>query len=371
MSEKKTLWQLFWQHFSDKPIDEKWLAEQRNNNKNKISTRNSKNFSENLVENNPENQNDIFMPGSQIGVLLIHGLSGTPQEMKSLGKKLNDFGFSVYIPCLAGHCGTAEDLLISTHQDWLNSIYQAFLKLQQQHNCSVIFTAGLCVGATMALNLAERLAAEQNSNLRGQALFSLMLQWDGWSIPKLAFLLPLVMKLPYFRNRYLFYERPPYGIKNERLRHKISSQMLSGDSKSAGLDYLTGITLEEQWRLIDLTLNSYNLADVKTPTLLIHSKFDDVCHHRNSEKILHKISSKIKKLILLENSYHMIVVDQERSEVANATLRFFVDLLTENELDELTKYKKVKKDFPRENEIIFQKLTPEELENQPRRKNWF
>ena len=79
MAEKKTLWQLFWQHFSDKPIDEKWLAQQRNKN----SARNLKNFLENLVENKqdvqPTNQNDIFMPGSQIGVLLIHGLSGTPQ----------------------------------------------------------------------------------------------------------------------------------------------------------------------------------------------------------------------------------------------------------------------------------------------------
>lgn len=369
MAEKKTLWQLFWQHFSDKPIDEKWLAEQRSKN-NDFSTRNSKNFLENLVENSPENENDIFMPGSQIGVLLIHGLSGTPQEMKSLGKKLNDFGFSVYIPCLAGHCGSPEDLLISTHQDWLNSVYFAFLKMQQHYNCKVIFSAGLCVGATIALNLAERLAAEKNANLRGQALFSLMLQWDGWSIPKLAFLLPLIMKLPYFRTRYLFYERPPYGIKNERLRHKISSQMLSGDSKSAGLDYLTGITLKEQWNLIDLTLKKYHLKDVETPTLLIHSKFDDVCHHRNSEKILQKISSKIKKLILLENSYHMIVVDNERSEVADATLNFFVNLLNENELKELTKYKKVSKDFPRENDIIFQKLTPEELKNQPHRNNW-
>lgn len=46
MAEKKTLWQLFWQHFSDKPIDEKWLAQQRNKN----SARNLKNFLENLVE---------------------------------------------------------------------------------------------------------------------------------------------------------------------------------------------------------------------------------------------------------------------------------------------------------------------------------
>ena len=373
MAEKKTLWQLFWQHFSDKPIDEKWLAQQRNKN----SARNLKNFLENLVENKqdvqPTNQNDIFMPGSQIGVLLIHGLSGTPQEMKSLGKRLNDFGFSVYIPCLAGHCGSPEDLLVSTHQDWLDSVYLAFLKLQHQYKCKVIFSAGLCVGATIALNLCERLIVEKSGKeniLRGQALFSLMLQWDGWSIPKLAFLLPLIMKLPYFRNRYLFYERPPYGIKNERLRHKISLQMLSGDSKSAGLDYLTGITLKEQWNLIDLTLKKYHLNYVETPTLLIHSKFDDICHHRNSEKIFQQISSKIKKLILLENSYHMIVVDNERSEVANATLSFFVDLLNQYELEELTKYKKVSKDFPRENDIIFQKLSPEEFQNQPQRNNW-
>ena len=66
----------------------------------------------------------------------------------------------------------------------------------------------------------------------------------------------------------------------------------------------------------------------------------------------------------------MIVVDNERSEVANATLSFFVDLLNQYELEELTKYKKVSKDFPRENDIIFQKLSPEEFQNQPQRNNW-
>ena len=45
-----------------------------------------------------------FFPGGRIGFLLVHGLAGTPAEMKILGKRLNRYGFTVLCPQLAGHC---------------------------------------------------------------------------------------------------------------------------------------------------------------------------------------------------------------------------------------------------------------------------
>ncbi len=40
-------------------------------------------------------QTDFFFEGGRSGVLLIHGLTGTPREMKMLGKGLNRAGFTV------------------------------------------------------------------------------------------------------------------------------------------------------------------------------------------------------------------------------------------------------------------------------------
>jgi carboxylesterase len=45
-----------------------------------------------------------------VGVLLVHGLTGTPTEMKQFGKVIARKGFTVACPELAGHCATIEAL---------------------------------------------------------------------------------------------------------------------------------------------------------------------------------------------------------------------------------------------------------------------
>lgn len=70
--------------------------------------------------------NDYWLEGrgerAETGVLLIHGLTGTPNEMRILARGLNNAGFTVYAVQLAGHCGTLNDLLESTWQEWLASV---------------------------------------------------------------------------------------------------------------------------------------------------------------------------------------------------------------------------------------------------------
>lgn len=42
--------------------------------------------------------------------------------MRILARGLNNAGFTVYAVQLAGHCGTLNDLLESTWQEWLASV---------------------------------------------------------------------------------------------------------------------------------------------------------------------------------------------------------------------------------------------------------
>ena len=56
-------------------------------------------------------KSDYWMPGGRSGVLLIHGLTGTPAEMRFVATGLHQQGFTVYGMQLAGHCGSVEDLL--------------------------------------------------------------------------------------------------------------------------------------------------------------------------------------------------------------------------------------------------------------------
>ena len=58
---------------------------------------------------------------SSTGILLLHGLSGTPSEVNPLGDYLAERGFSVLGPWLKGHDSNPKDLAKTTWQDWAGS----------------------------------------------------------------------------------------------------------------------------------------------------------------------------------------------------------------------------------------------------------
>ena len=72
----------------------------------------------------------LFYPGGRTGVLLIHGLSGTPVEMRFIANGFAREGYTVSCPQLAGHCQSVEDLRRSTWVDWYTSTETALLDLE-------------------------------------------------------------------------------------------------------------------------------------------------------------------------------------------------------------------------------------------------
>ena len=274
-----------------------------------------------------KDQNGHFLPGGRVGVMLVHGLTGTPKEMLSVAKRLNGYGFTVFCPVLAGHCGTEEDLLATCWQDWANSAELALLQFCK--HADVIFVGGLSAGAVLSLYLADR-----HPNLvRGMALYSTTLKWDGWSIPKLSFLLPLVLRLPYFGKRYHFVEAFPYGLKNEHLRRRIVAKMKSGDTSAAGHTHTPGVIVRELWRMVDAVKARF--ASIRAPALIVHADNDDIAGIRSNALYMRERLAGPTELLRLYDSYHMVTVDQERHLVADATARFFHGRLDRAEREEL------------------------------------
>ncbi|MEQ1648086.1 MAG: alpha/beta fold hydrolase, partial [Hyphomicrobiaceae bacterium] len=63
-----------------------------------------------------------WLDGGPLGILLIHGLGGTPVEMRFLARALARHGHTVFTMQLAGHCGSTHDLGRSTLGDWSRSV---------------------------------------------------------------------------------------------------------------------------------------------------------------------------------------------------------------------------------------------------------
>lgn len=257
--------------------------------------------------------------GGDRGILLIHGLTGTPSEMRFIGKALHKEGFTVFCPTLAGHCQTEAELLKTNWHDWYASVEHAYQKLRSQ--VREVYVAGLSMGALMALHLA----AKHPGKLQGVALYSITLTYDGWSIPRtriLLPLLPLVVKIPLLRNG-VFVESHPYGIKDERMRNKIVNQMYNRESGKGGLPSTPYPTLWELKLLIKAVKRDLPL--VKTPTLIVHARHDDMCSIRNAHYVSRHIGAP-HKLHLLDDCYHIITVDRERDKVSQLTTEFFNSL---------------------------------------------
>ena len=92
------------------------------------------------------------LSGGDVGVLLIHGFTGSPAEMRPLGRFLHGRGLTVAAPLLPGHGTTPADLNRCRWQDWLACAEIALAELQAQ--CRAVFVAGLSLGALLTLTLA-------------------------------------------------------------------------------------------------------------------------------------------------------------------------------------------------------------------------
>jgi carboxylesterase len=266
-------------------------------------------------------RSDFYFEGGRSGVLLIHGLTGTPMEMRLLGKGLNHAGFSVCGMQLAGHCGDVDDLLATGWRDWYASVERAADAMLGK--VDHLFVGGLSMGALLAL----KLAADRPRQIAGVGVYGATFRYDGWSIPRLArlaFMLPLLKKLGIGRGRN-FMEQPPYGIRDERLRAQVSAAMLGGDSAAAGLPGNPWYSLAELYGLAARVRRQ--LPQVTAPCLVAHASDDDVASIRNAELVMRGVNAPAE-LLLLEDSYHMITIDKQRRTLIAHSAAFFERVAT-------------------------------------------
>lgn len=253
----------------------------------------------------------INLPGGEHAVILIHGLTGSPFELKHLARKLNKAGYTVKGPCLAGHGTSVEDLIKTRWQDWYATVRENFNELKKTHK--TVSAAGLCMGALFSLYLAH----EVKDELSAMALLSTTLSYDGWSLPWYKFLLP-VSYYPPMRYFYSYEEREPYGIKDERMRRQIAIA-LKGDT--IAYSKFPSRSMHELFKHIKAVKKI--LPEVTTPALILHAVEDDLASTKNADYVEKHISSRIVRKVFIENSYHMLTLDNEKERVAAEVVSFF------------------------------------------------
>jgi carboxylesterase len=252
----------------------------------------------------------------QGAVLLLHGLYGTPQQLQYIGRKLNtQGGYTVRIPNIRGYSVFDEPVPSETTcwENWLEQVEAQFEGLRREHD--QVSVAGLCIGADLCMELA----AKRSPDIHAICLYSAPLKYDGWNVTWMRRFKFLGYYTP-LRFLMSLTERPPYGLKDERIRQWVARQMEQRGTSALGSSHspLTGV-YESERLMKDVRRK---LHKISAPTLIIHAIEDDLASPRNAEIIEQGISSVHVKKVMLENSYHIITMDFEKERVAAETLDF-------------------------------------------------
>lgn len=253
-----------------------------------------------------------------IGILLVHGLTGTPAEMKHFAKRLSRAGYSVACPQLAGHCLTIGALKATHWRDWYHSVLRAFEQMKREYD--QVYVGGLSMGALLALVLA----AEKKDAVAGLILLSATFFYDGWNIPQVRrrLLLPIALYTPlrYFMS---WEETAPYGIKCPRTRAMVTSVLSNKSARAAesiGYFRTPALVILESMRLIRAARAA--LRQVSTPTLIVHSTEDDMASIKNAHYVKDRLAASRIETFFVHDTYHVLTLDRRKDDIARRVAEF-------------------------------------------------
>jgi carboxylesterase len=250
--------------------------------------------------------------GGRTGVLLIHGLGGTPLEMRYVGLALARAGHTVSVPQLAGHCATEAELKYTHWQDWYGTVDRELDELRKA--CDTVIVGGLSAGAVMSLHLA----ANRPADVQGVICLAPTIWLNGWGVPWYARLFRLV-HLKWFANLIPFIECAPFGIKDPRMREMVVDAMNTGDPLQTGkISKPGGPMLELRW-LVNIVKTQ--LSSITQPTLILHPREDDRADLGNAFYLQRNLAGPVE-VSVLDDCYHIITIDRQREVVADRTVAF-------------------------------------------------
>jgi len=236
-------------------------------------------------------------PGSEAGVLVSHGFTGSPASVIHLARRLAEAGFNVECPRLTGHGQHWRELATATREDWLRDLREATERLKARSR--FVFVAGLSMGGTLALRLAQTDPA-----IRGVAVVNHALVFGNPLVP-LAFLL-----------KHLVRSTP-----------SIASDILDSGISEPGCDRTPTAGVEQVYRLArDVRAG---LPGLRQPLLVFKSREDHVLPARNAPITLQEAGSADKELVWLEHSYHVATMDHDKELIADKCIAFFTRLSRE------------------------------------------
>jgi carboxylesterase len=235
----------------------------------------------------------LSVPGGPVGVLVVHGFTGSPQSLRGLAEAFVAAGHTVEMPLLPGHGTSLDEMLTTGWDDWSGAVDAVYQDLAGR--CDQVAVAGLSMGGTLTLWLAAR-----HPEIAGVVLVNPACPAPGSSAEMIAGLQAMA----------------DGGIDGFEA---IGSDIADPDQRELAYEQ-TPVR-----PLIDLLTNAEDVAgaldQVRCPVLLMTSAQDHVVDPANSEHIASVLGDRVER-VALERSYHVATLDFDRELIEQRAVDF-------------------------------------------------
>ncbi|GAB4075059.1 alpha/beta fold hydrolase [Barrientosiimonas marina] len=224
-----------------------------------------------------------------IGCLIVHGYTGSPYEVAPLADYLREHtDWQVDVPTLPGH-GLELTLKYVTYQHWLAAAENALKQLEEK--ADTIYLIGFSMGGMIAAYLASK-----------------------HMVAKLVLLAP--------SGKYLAFRKVMKdlrGIAADGFKGNIEQNRLYLYSKykwgtvplKANIEFLKLVRFTRQF-----------LGKVMSPVLIAHGQQDIIVPYQTGYYMDKKIASEQKKIVLFDQSGHMLCLGDDCAILNRMVYRF-------------------------------------------------
>jgi carboxylesterase len=224
--------------------------------------------------------------------LCVHGLSGTPYEVRPLAVAIAALGIRA-----RGHGTSPEELAELSYARWVEAVHDEYRALRARH--ARVFVIGLSLGGLLCLELASRerpdAIAVVGTPLRLRTPIRQL-------VPLVKHLMPMLEKRegsdirdPQARARHPGYPRMPLSSIHELIR--LQRVVVAG------------------------------LARIEAPALLAHGAHDRTADPRDARRIHDGLGSGSKECLVCPNSAHVVPVDYDGEHLAGRIADFLAKRL--------------------------------------------
>lgn len=234
---------------------------------------------------------------ARIGVVLVHGFTGSPDSTVPWAHYLNQRGYAVNAIRLPGHGTTWQDANTKRLVDLEHAVDEAFSDMAARTD--QVFLMAQSFGGALAL----RVAADQPDAVTGVVLVNPWVRADGvasWQ----KHLAPLQRFLPYLTKSL----------------PGVASDIADPSKEELGYDKIPVVLVADALNSCFSHLKP-KLSQVTAPVLLALSTVDHVLAGNNAELIRAQVRSPIEEMTL-DRSYHVATLDYDAQKIFAGSVDF-------------------------------------------------